>query len=307
METEISLEECSSSLQNFMMTPELYKCFEESDLLGCYHISLVTANMFWVSDEKHNFGLVDTTHASLYGPDGIILLLQEDLNEDRYSHYYNGPHTVNNEHELIYINRNYDIIKRSRDMDTLNMLIKRKEHGWEFRCVYWSPFTKDLLVGMCSKESLIGKITRYNQTGHLTQTIQEDNTGLEMFQNPNYITDNIKGDIVVSDSKQAVVVTERDGTYRFSYTGHPPGSELCPYGICTDLLSNILVCDGKTNAIHILDRNGQFLSHFLTKLQNMTYPRSVSYDFNTRCLWVGSREKKVCVYSYITQQDILTG
>lgn len=167
--------------------------------------------------------------------------------------------------------------------------------------MYWSPSTKDLLVGMFNKESLIGKITRYSQTGQLTQTIQTDNTGLEMFQKPNYITDNNNGDVVVSDSESAVVVTERGGRYRFSYTGYPSGSRIEPCGICTDALSHILVCDCEGQKIHIIDKDGQFLSLFSTKSQNMAWPCSLSYNFNTRCILVGSQNNKVFVYKYITQ------
>lgn len=312
METKKSLEESFSSLRKLMLPRKLHKGFKVPNLRGCYHISLMTAYLFWVSDNNHKIRLVYTIHASLYGHDGIILckcikLLKENLKEEILFDYFRGPHTVNNDHELIYINKNYDIMKLSMDMDTPIMLIKRTEYDWVPRCLYWSSFTKDLLVGMRNKESLIGKITRYNQTGQLTQTIQNDITGLEMFQKPNYITNNINGDIVVSDSCCAVVVTDHEGKYRFSYTGNPPGSGLKPYGICTDVLSHILVCDGKADAIHIVNKNGQFLTHFLTKSQDMTSPLSLSYDFNTRCLWIGSRTGKVCVYSYITQQDILTG
>uniref|UniRef100_K1QSB8 Uncharacterized protein n=1 Tax=Magallana gigas TaxID=29159 RepID=K1QSB8_MAGGI len=57
---------------------------------------------------------------------------------------------------------------------------------------------------------------------------------------PNYITENNNGDIAVSDY-DAVVVTEREGRHRFSYTGHPAESVLRPRGICTDALSHILV------------------------------------------------------------------
>lgn len=106
----------------------------------------------------------------------------------------------------------------------------------------------------------------------------------------------------------AVVVTERGGRHRFSYTGHPSGSGLRPRGICTDALSHILVCDGRTNTVQMIDKDGQFLSHLLTESQEMGRPCSLSYDVNTHRLWVGSWDNnKVCVYRYITRQDALTG
>uniref|UniRef100_K1QZC9 Uncharacterized protein n=1 Tax=Magallana gigas TaxID=29159 RepID=K1QZC9_MAGGI len=86
-----------------------------------------------------------------------------------------------------------------------------------------------------------GKVFRYNKSGQLTQTIQYENTELELYRQPNYVTENNNGDVVVSDYESAVVVTDRGGRRRFSYTGHPPGSNLGPLGICTDAMSHILM------------------------------------------------------------------
>eukprot|EP00105_Crassostrea_gigas_P003643 XP_011416563.1 PREDICTED: uncharacterized protein LOC105320346 [Crassostrea gigas] len=160
---------------------------------------------------------------------------------------------------------------------------------------------------MCYIITKTGKVTRYNQSGQLTQTIQNDNTGRELYSIPYYITENNNGDVVVSDLYGAVVVTERRGRHRFSYTGRPSGSGLRPRGICTDPLSHILVCNGITYTLQMLDKDGQFLSHLLTKSQEMGRPRSLSYDVNTHRLLVGSLDNnKVCVYRYITRQDALT-
>uniref|UniRef100_K1QH54 Uncharacterized protein n=1 Tax=Magallana gigas TaxID=29159 RepID=K1QH54_MAGGI len=110
------------------------------------------------------------------------------------------------------------------------------------------------------------------------------------------------GDVVVPDYwSGAVVVTERGGRHRFSYTS---GSG----GFCTDALSYILLCIGITDTIQLLDTDGQFLSHLLTKSQEIGEPWSLSYDVNTNRLWVGPWDNnKVCVYRCITRQDALTG
>nr|XP_034310500.1 uncharacterized protein LOC117684045 [Crassostrea gigas] len=151
-----------------------------------------------------------------------------------------------------------------------------------------------------------GKVTRYNQSGQLTQTIHHDNTGLGLYSRPIYITENNNGDVLVSDAG-AVVVTECGGRHRFSYTGHPSGSVLMPHGICTDVLSHILVCDDFSQTVQMLDRDGQFLSHLLIRPSGIIHPNSLSYDVNTHRLWVGSRDNNmVVVYRYITRQDALT-
>lgn len=73
-----------------------------------------------------------------------------------------------------------------------------------------------------------GKISRYNQTGKLIQTIEQDNAGLEFYLNRSVITENNNGDIVVSDSN-AVVVTDREGIHGFSYKGDQVRSVQNPY------------------------------------------------------------------------------
>ncbi|XP_065929645.1 uncharacterized protein [Magallana gigas] len=282
-------------LLKLMSPPEFLHSLTVTGVGCCDHISCVTSDQVWVSDDRNNLILTDTT--------GIPLHRVEDSCSDLY-----GLHTVNSESELIYIDRNDDIHKLSKDMKTTTTFMERTDFTWGPWCVYWSPSTGDLLVGMwyINDYTKKGKVTRYNPSGQLTQTIQHDNTGRGLYSEPNYITENNNGDVVVSDFS-AVVVTERGGRHRFSYTGPPSGSRLWPRGICTDALSHILVCDDSTNTVQMLDKDGQFLSHLLTKSQEMGEPRSLSYDVNTHHLWVGSVDNnKVCVYRYITRQDALT-
>ncbi|XP_065939292.1 uncharacterized protein [Magallana gigas] len=276
---------------------ELHQSLTVPGVDRCYHISCVTSDRVWVSDYRNNLMLTDTTGVPLH------------CVEDSCSSALYGLHTVNSESELIYIDRKYNIKKLSKDMKTTTTFIERTDSTWLPWCVYWSPSTGDLLVGMYNNDTETGKVTRYNQSGRLTQTIQHDNTDLGLYREPHYITENNNGDVVVSDRvglSGAVVVTERGGRHRFSYTGHPSGSVIWPRGICTDPLSHILVCDDKTNTVQMIDRDGQFLSHLLTKSQEMDGPQSLSYDVNIHRLWVGYNNNKVCVYSYIDTQDALT-
>ncbi|XP_065939277.1 uncharacterized protein [Magallana gigas] len=276
---------------------ELHQSLTVTGVDWCYHISCVTSDRVWISDEN-NLMLTDTT--------GVPLHRVKVSCSDSY-----GFHTVNSESELIYIDEDYNINKLSKDMKTTTTFIESTDYTWEPWCVYWSPSTGDLLVGMYRKKPWTGKVTRYNQSGQLTQTIEHDNTDLGLYRRPRYITENNNGDVVVSDymdyESGAVVVTERGGRHRFSYTGHPSGSRLMPRGICTDALSHILVCYEWTNTVQMINKDGQFLSHLLTKSQEMREPCGLSYDVNTHRLWVGSwYNNKVCVYSYIDTQDALT-
>nr|XP_034319906.1 uncharacterized protein LOC105338511 [Crassostrea gigas] len=282
-------------LLKLMSPPELLPSLTLTGVGCCYHISCVTSDRVWVSDYRYNLILTDTT--------GVPLHRVEDSCNGLYDR---GLHTVNSESELIYIDRNYNINKLSKDMKTTTTFIERTDSTWRPGCVYWSPSTGDLLVGMYNNDTETGKVTRYNQSGQLTQTIQNDNTQLGLYRKPTYITENNNGDVVVSDL-DAVVVTERGGRHRFSYTGHPSGSRLEPQGICTDPLSHILVCDDITKTVQMLDRDGQFLSHLLIRPSGIFYPRSLSYDVNTHRLLVGSwLYNTVVIYRYITRQDALT-
>nr|XP_034319908.1 uncharacterized protein LOC105323061 [Crassostrea gigas] len=281
-------------LLKLMSPPELLPSLTLTGVDRCLHISCVTSDRVWVSDYRDNIMLTDTTGVPLHRV------------EDSCSDYDIGLHTVNSESELIYIDEDYNINKLSKDMKTTSTFIERTDSTWGPRCVYWSPSTGDLLVGMYNDDTKTGKVTRYNQSGQLTQTIQSDDTDLGLYNGPRYITENNNGDVVVSDFR-AVVVTERGGRHRFSYTGHPSGSGLQTCGICTDALSHILVCDDRTNTVQMIDRDGQFLSHLLIRPSGIFYPQSLSYDVITHRLWVGSwYNNTVVIYRYITRQDALT-
>lgn len=278
--------------------PELINFFTLPDVYGgcwCLHISCVTPDRVWVSDNENNLILMDIK--------GNYIHLFDDLC-DCNALTGNGSHTVNGESELIFIDTKYNIIKLSKDKTTTTFL-ERKDFTRTPRCVYWSPFSGDLLVGMYNYDTQTGMVARYNQSGQLKQTVQHDVKGFRQYNMPNYITENNNGDVVVSELNfdfvsGVVVVTDREGRHRFSYTGSSSGSGLQPLGLCTDALSHILVCDGKTDTVQMLDRDGHSLSHLLTGSTCKVY--SLSYDFNTRGLWVG-KDLDVCVYKYLDHED----
>ncbi|XP_052696264.1 uncharacterized protein LOC128174879 [Crassostrea angulata] len=239
---------------------EFHQSLAATGVSSCRHISCVTSDRVWVSDNVNNLILIDKT--------GVPLHRVEDL----CTYVSRGLHTVSTKNELIYIDRNDTIKKLSKDTKTTTTFKENTDHTWAPLFVYSSPSTGDLLVGMHRKYSGPGKVMRYNRSGHRTQTIQHDTTGQELYNQPNYITENNNGDVVVSDYRTGavyfsniyrlslcgygtVVVTERGGRHRFSYTGHPSGSELQPFGICTNELSNILVCDDISRTVHIIEKD----------------------------------------------------
>ena len=105
----------------------------------------------------------------------------------------------------------------------------------------------------------------------------------------------------------AVVVMSGEGDHRFSYRG-PPSSRsrlaLAPAGICTDVMSHILVSDEITHTVHMLDRDGKFLLHIYIGQT----PYSLSYDVNTHVVWVSSlKDNMLYKYRYINRHLYLAG
>ncbi|XP_056007542.1 uncharacterized protein LOC125666247 [Ostrea edulis] len=290
---QVGIDECVK----LMSTPVLHTSVCVTHCVSyVLHISRVMSDRVWVSD-YHMLILTDTTGDTIHRVTDITTWYGGE-----------GQHTVNSSGELIYINSGADIKKMSTDNQTVIRLIQ-KTSPWRPDCVYRSPSTGDLMVGMYNTNKDTGKVTRYSSSGKHILTIEHDNTGHMLYCGPLYITENKNGDIIVSDlidyKRGAVVVTEREGRHRFSYTGPPSGSSLNPRGICTDALSHILVCDDNTHTVQMIDKDGHFLSLLLTPQHGIHTPRSLNFDDKTHLLWVGSYNT-VSVYRYLQRRYSLT-
>ncbi|XP_056003826.1 uncharacterized protein LOC130049806 isoform X2 [Ostrea edulis] len=289
---QVGIDECVK----LMSTPVLHTSVCVTGSSCVLHISRVISDKVWVSD-YNTLILTDTTGNTIHRVTDIP------------TSYRVGLHTVNCFGELIYIDRKHNVKKLSVNNKIFTALLERPS-PWYPRCVYCSPSTGDLMVGMCNYKTKTGKVTRYNSGGQHILTIQHNNNSHTLYSGPYYITENKNGDIIVSDwinyLRGAVVVTEGGGRHRFSYTGHPSGSSLAPRGICTDALSHILVCDDNTRSVQMIDKDGHFLSLLLTQL-SLNRPFSLNYDDQTHLLWVGPfNTNTVSVYRYLLRRYSLT-
>ncbi|XP_065939429.1 E3 ubiquitin-protein ligase TRIM71 [Magallana gigas] len=245
-----------------------------------YHISLGKSGRLWFSDDDGN-------------------LIQTDLQGNQLQkiqtsgHRNEGYHTVTMDGDLIYTDKHNKVINRITPDNTITEFIKTGD--WTPFSLHSSHINGDLLVGMMHGEC---KVTRYNKTGTEIQNIQRDNKGQALYGYPRFITENINGDVCVSDTiNGAVVVVDKSGQHRFSYTGQR--SRFNPHGICTDVLGHILVCDSISETVHLLDQDGQFLSLLLTPQQGVDRPRGVCVDDENN-LWVGQyTTDTVTVYKYL--------
>nr|XP_022336856.1 tripartite motif-containing protein 45-like [Crassostrea virginica] len=246
------------------------------------HVSVDKSGRLWVSDNKGN--LVQTD------PQG------NQLQKIHTSGEYEGYHTATQDGDLIYTDKDKKVIYRITPDRKITEFIKTGD--WTPLSVHSSRINGDILVGMIKDKE--AKVTRYSKAGKEIQNIQRDNKGQELYRYPYYITENINGDICTSDhNKGTVVVVNKSGQHRFSYTGR--GSRFWPCGICTDVLGHILVCHVtfSSETVDLLDQDGGFLSVIIASQQGITFPRGVCVD-NENNLYVGQDgTNTVTVYKYL--------
>ncbi|XP_052678007.1 uncharacterized protein LOC128159016 [Crassostrea angulata] len=221
-----------------------------------YHISLGKSGRLWVSD-----GIGNLVQTDLQG---------NQLQKIQTSGGSQGYHTVTQDGDLIYTEKNNKVINRVTPDNTITEFINTE--NWLPISIHSSHINGEILMGMNIDEE--AEVARYNKTGTEIQNIQRDNKGQGLYSTPHYITENINGDVCVSDyGKHTVVVEDKSGQHRFSYKGQ--GSTFSPYGICTDVFGHILVCDDISKTLHLLDKDGRFLSLLLRPQKGVGYPCTV--------------------------------
>ena len=253
---------------------------------GAFHVSLEKAGRLWVSDDIGNLVQTDIQGNALQK-------IQTSGYRDE------GYHTATQDGDLIYTDKVNKLICKITPYREINEFVKTGD--WTPLSIHPSSFNGDILVGMI-KQTVINKkarVTRYNKTGKKIQNIQKrKNQGQKLYLYPRYITENINGDICTSDdNKCAVVVVNKSGQYRFSYKGQR--SEFRPWGICTDVLGHILVCDSVSGTVYLLDQDGGFLSVIFSPQEGIKCPRGVCVDDQNN-LYVGKNDNNtVTVYKYL--------
>ncbi|XP_078327960.1 uncharacterized protein LOC111117809 [Crassostrea virginica] len=251
--------------------------YSVSGVGSAYHVSVNESDRLCVSDDEGN--LVQTD------------LQGNLLQKKQTSGGYEGYHTTTQDGGLIYTEKDKKKICRITSDRKITKFIKTGDR--KPISIHSSRINGDILVGMRQ-----AKVTRYSKAGKEIQNIQRDNQGQGLYDLPHYITENINGDICISDyNKHAVVVVNKSGQHRFSYTGQ--GLRFDPYGICTDVLGHILVCDSVSETVHMLDQDGGFLSVILSE-QGIKRPRGVCVDDKNN-LFVGQLSTNtVTVYKYLS-------
>eukprot|EP00105_Crassostrea_gigas_P021087 XP_011440099.1 PREDICTED: uncharacterized protein LOC105337169 [Crassostrea gigas] len=141
----------------------------------------------------------------------------------------------------------------------------------------WQPYgvtsaaSGDLLV--CLRKDDQNKVVRYSSTGTVLQEIQYDSLCQPLYKEVVYITENVNGDIIVTDwEKDAVIAVDRLGIFRYSYSVKDSDYDVC--SVATDSVGHVVVTDCKDNKIHMLDRDGRFLRYIIPE-GGINRPRAV--------------------------------
>lgn len=150
----------------------------------------------------------------------------------------------------------------------------------------------DIVVGLFLP-SARGRVTRYSEDGDVISAVEHDNHGSQLYSFPAFVAENGNGDIVVSDHlRRAVIVVDRWGRYRFTYTAdklnRPDAVPFLPFGVCCDSLLNIIVADSCNDCLHLVSVNGEFLYILLSKSSGLYRPVALSMTKNEK-LFVGDR------------------
>ncbi|XP_056006460.1 uncharacterized protein LOC130050417 [Ostrea edulis] len=174
--------------------------------------------------------------------------------------------TVYNKH-VVYTTPISKTVRRVAADKTIQTMFTTGE--WTPRGIK-STASDDLLV--CLRKDDQSKVVRYSGSGTVLQEIQYDSQGQPLYRRPAYITENVNGDIIVTDwKKPAVIAVDRLGIFRFSFSGRDKPSAVS--SVTTDPAGHVIITDF-CDKIHMLDRDGRFLRYIIPD-QGINRPRGV--------------------------------
>nr|XP_034304614.1 uncharacterized protein LOC105321083 [Crassostrea gigas] len=161
--------------------------------------------------------------------------------------------------QVVYTDTHDYAVKRVDDDDTVVTMFKTGD---------WNPYgitstaSGDLLV--CLHKQNQHKVVRYSSTGTVLQEIQYDSHCQPLYAKPFHITENVNGDIIVSDlRKKLAIAVDRLGILRYSYAGRD--CNFFPGSVDNDLSGHVIVADFIGDKIHILNSDGRFLRYIVPK------------------------------------------
>lgn len=176
----------------------------------------------------------------------------------------NAPYdiAVTKSGDLVYTDNTDKTVKmvKNTKVQTVIKLHRWTPHGI---CIASSG---DFLIVINSDDDKQTKVVRYSGPTK-KQSFKYNDKGQHLYSlggNNKFICENRNADICVSDFEaHSLVVINKEGKLRFTYTGHPHTAwgSLNPVGITADSHGQILTADIISHYIHILDQDGQFIRY----------------------------------------------
>nr|XP_022342733.1 uncharacterized protein LOC111136280 [Crassostrea virginica] len=241
-----------------------------------YHVSVDQSGAhLWISNERGHIQKVNTR-----------IPAEENLLQIKTSGEMEGYHAATEDGGLIYADKANRVIYRMQPGGTRNEFAGTED--WEPLSLHLSRINGDLLVGMIRQGE--AKVTRYNMTGAFIKNIQRDIKGRVLYEQPNYITENINGDICTSDKSKVVLV---DSSGKKSYFYPDNDSKFRPFGICTDKTGHILVSDLVSQSVHVLNQDGSYLSSILSPQGDLSFVFGICVVDSNNYICVGQYDKVI--------------
>ncbi|XP_052702431.1 E3 ubiquitin-protein ligase TRIM36-like [Crassostrea angulata] len=206
-----------------------------------YDMAVTVDNKVWMGGES--------TELKLFDLQGHLHHTVSITNTGMYLCMYNK--------QVVYTDKPNNAVRMISDNDTVVTM---------FTTGNWVPYgvtsaaSGDLLVCLVKDDQ--SKVVRYSSTGTVLQEIQYDSQCQPLYKDAFYITENVNGDIIVTDfQKKAVIAVDRLGIFRYSYSGKD--SEFFACSVATDSVGHVVVTDFGGNKIHMLDKAGRFLRYII--------------------------------------------
>lgn len=262
------------SLKRQTLSPILKTTVTLSDWI--YHISCVSTKRMWVSSIHSLFETGET---------GKNLMNIDDADTTPI-----GNHTITNDGDLLFFKQFHVYsLNSSGQMKRLNI------GPYPLSCIHSSKMNNDILIGSSNI------VTRHSKQGEQLQEIKLDGKGRPLYGKLHYITENLNGDIIVSDNeKQSVISVNKAGNFRFAYPGCNCSTEFKPCGIDTDIHGQIMVCNASLEdpSVYLLNLNGQYLMHLFTRQHYyLRTPSAICIDRNQN-IYVGDKNK-ILIFTYL--------
>ena len=131
-------------------------------------------------------------------------------------------------------------------------------------------------------------------SGHVLHSYEYDEDGTPVLTRPSFSMQNNNSDVCVINEFQEsnkklcanLCVFYEDGPLEFVYEGY----NIAPFGICCDLLCNILCVNYRDDTIHVISSEGSFLSYLCTS--DTCVPKPFLYSATQRCTVGGIQERR---------------